>query len=303
MVVSYENYVVIRNIHLAKVRSGGYIPTGDIAVLKHLIKKGYVVIFIPRILILNEKHACRLSCGDDLGVGVAAKIAGVGDLAVLLGGSNLGYSILIIMSAGDDLGIGIVASCAGIYGISVLLTGGLLLIGDCVRVLGIYVGNVAVGALGTGVSKDTGCGTGNLSCGHGHVAMTEGCDVDVIEILTAYGTLGVLCTRFFAGGLAINDPLAYGVTGLRYVVCLIAITAGAGVLGVAVGGTGGSYDAFGVFVLVRGRILAAVAAKDLPGGRSVFTVRFEVKNVAELDSIRNKLLNIRDVVGSRRGQN
>jgi len=43
--------------------------------------------------------------------------------------------------------------------------------------------------------------------------------------------------------------------------------------------------------------------KDLPGGRSVFTVRFEVKNVAELESIRKKLLNIRDVVGSRRGQN
>ena len=43
--------------------------------------------------------------------------------------------------------------------------------------------------------------------------------------------------------------------------------------------------------------------KDLPGGKSVFTVRFEVKNVAELDSVRNKLLNIRDVVSSRRGQN
>ena len=43
--------------------------------------------------------------------------------------------------------------------------------------------------------------------------------------------------------------------------------------------------------------------KDLPNGRSVFTVRFEVKNLAELDSIRNKLLNIRDVIGSRRGQN
>ena len=43
--------------------------------------------------------------------------------------------------------------------------------------------------------------------------------------------------------------------------------------------------------------------KDLPGGKSVFTVRFEVKNVAELESIRTKLLNIRDVVGSRRGQN
>ena len=43
--------------------------------------------------------------------------------------------------------------------------------------------------------------------------------------------------------------------------------------------------------------------KDMPGGRSTFTVRFEVKDVAELDAIRNKLLNIRDVVGSRRGQN
>ena len=43
--------------------------------------------------------------------------------------------------------------------------------------------------------------------------------------------------------------------------------------------------------------------KDLPGGKSVFTVKFEVKDVAELDMIRNKLLNIRDVIGSRRGQN
>ena len=43
--------------------------------------------------------------------------------------------------------------------------------------------------------------------------------------------------------------------------------------------------------------------KDLPGGKSVFTVKFEVKNVEELDAIRNKLLNIRDVIGSRRGQN
>ncbi len=43
--------------------------------------------------------------------------------------------------------------------------------------------------------------------------------------------------------------------------------------------------------------------KDLPGGRSMFTVRFEVKNVAELEHIRKKLLNIRDVTGSRRGQN
>ena len=43
--------------------------------------------------------------------------------------------------------------------------------------------------------------------------------------------------------------------------------------------------------------------KDLPGGRSTFTVRFEVRDVAELETIRKKLLNIRDVIGSRRGQN
>jgi len=43
--------------------------------------------------------------------------------------------------------------------------------------------------------------------------------------------------------------------------------------------------------------------KDLPDGKSIFTVKFEVKNVAELETIRNKLMNIRDVISSRRGQN
>jgi GTP pyrophosphokinase len=43
--------------------------------------------------------------------------------------------------------------------------------------------------------------------------------------------------------------------------------------------------------------------KDVPGGRSIFTLRFEVKNTAELESIRNKIMSIRDVIGSRRGQN
>ena len=49
--------------------------------------------------------------------------------------------------------------------------------------------------------------------------------------------------------------------------------------------------------------LKELNGKDMPGGKSVFTVRFEVKDVQELEVIRNKLLNIRDVVGSRRGQN
>ena len=43
--------------------------------------------------------------------------------------------------------------------------------------------------------------------------------------------------------------------------------------------------------------------KDLPGGKSVFTVRFEVRDVEELESIRNKLMSIPDVITSRRGQN
>ena len=43
--------------------------------------------------------------------------------------------------------------------------------------------------------------------------------------------------------------------------------------------------------------------RDIPGGRSMFTVRFEVRNVQELEVIRKKLLNIKDVTSSRRGQN
>ena len=46
-----------------------------------------------------------------------------------------------------------------------------------------------------------------------------------------------------------------------------------------------------------------LTGKDLPGGRSMFTIRFEVKNTQELESIRKKLIGIKDVTGSRRGQN
>ena len=49
--------------------------------------------------------------------------------------------------------------------------------------------------------------------------------------------------------------------------------------------------------------LKELNGKDLPDNKSVFTVRFEVRNVEELEDIRKKLLNIRDIVGSRRGQN
>ena len=46
-----------------------------------------------------------------------------------------------------------------------------------------------------------------------------------------------------------------------------------------------------------------LSGKDLANGRSTITIRFEVKNTAELNAIRGKLLNIRDVTGSKRGQN
>ena len=49
--------------------------------------------------------------------------------------------------------------------------------------------------------------------------------------------------------------------------------------------------------------LKELNGKDLPGGRSSFTVRFEVKNVEELNAIRSKLQAIRDVISTRRGQN
>ena len=49
--------------------------------------------------------------------------------------------------------------------------------------------------------------------------------------------------------------------------------------------------------------LKELNGKDLPGGRSVFTVRFEVKNVGELENVRNRLQGIKDVIATRRGQN
>ena len=57
-------------------------------------------------------------------------------------------------------------------------------------------------------------------------------------------------------------------------------------------------------VLTTARVrVKELYGKDMPGGHSIFTVRFEVKNVAELETIRNRLMSIRDVMGSRRGQN
>ena len=60
---------------------------------------------------------------------------------------------------------------------------------------------------------------------------------------------------------------------------------------------------FMLTMITRGCGVQSLNGKDIPGGHSVFTVRFEVKNVSELEVIRNKLLNVRDVLGTRRGQN
>ena len=47
-----------------------------------------------------------------------------------------------------------------------------------------------------------------------------------------------------------------------------------------------------------------IAAKDnLVSERSILTVRFEVKSVADLEAIRAKILSIPDVISVRRGQN
>ncbi len=57
-------------------------------------------------------------------------------------------------------------------------------------------------------------------------------------------------------------------------------------------------------VMTTGRVrVKELLGKDLPGGRSMFTVRFEVKNVAELEQIRKKLVAIPEVISARRGQN
>ena len=58
-------------------------------------------------------------------------------------------------------------------------------------------------------------------------------------------------------------------------------------------------------ILTSSRIrVKELNGKDVAGaGRSIFTTRFEVKNVAELEAIRNKLMSIPDIVSIRRGQN
>ncbi len=56
--------------------------------------------------------------------------------------------------------------------------------------------------------------------------------------------------------------------------------------------------------LVTNRIrLNGITANDLSNGHSAIILRLVVNNVTQLGSIRQKLMNIRDVIGSRRGKN
>ena len=61
-------------------------------------------------------------------------------------------------------------------------------------------------------------------------------------------------------------------------------------------------DVATVMTTTRARV-KELYGKDLPGGRSNFVLRFEVKDVEELEFVRSKLINIRDVIATRRGQN
>ncbi len=56
--------------------------------------------------------------------------------------------------------------------------------------------------------------------------------------------------------------------------------------------------------LITNRIrMNGINANDLPNGHCTIVLRIVVNNVAQLNSIRQKLMNIRDVIGSKRGQN
>ncbi len=60
-------------------------------------------------------------------------------------------------------------------------------------------------------------------------------------------------------------------------------------------------DVATVLTSVRVRV-KELSGRDMPGGHSSFTITFDVKNIQELNLVVTKLLNIRDVVGARRGQ-
>ena len=102
------------NINVFKVGGCGNIPTGDVTVCQHLCQQCNVVVFAPRIFILDEKNTCRFSCGNDLCVRIATALAGVGDFTVLLGGGNLADKGLIIVSTGNTLGVCILTFGAGV---------------------------------------------------------------------------------------------------------------------------------------------------------------------------------------------
>ena len=70
-----------------------------------------------------------------------------------------------------------------------------------------------------------------------------------------------------------------------------------------------SVDRDGIWIDIATALTAAkvkiseISAKEMPAGKARTVATFEVKNVNELESIRNKIRNIDGVIDVRRGQN
>ena len=275
MVVCNQDNIVHANIDACKIGCCCNIPTGNITVVKHLVEQCNVIVFAPRISILNEQYACCFSCGNHLGVTILANLAGVGDLTVLLGGCYLGNNRLIGMSAGNGFGVLILTVRASVYGVTVGVAIGLNLFGDCVCMLGIYVSGVAVATTLTGMRKNTGGSTGYFSGNNRDIVVTERRNIDIFELLTANGTIRMLATGGGAGRFLFDDPCTGSVTGSGYVVIFVfVITKSTCVQGVTVLGTGGSDNALGIVVVayVATATGATVAAYKALQNRIVISI-------------------------------
>ena len=251
LIVCDKNYVIRSEVNACKVCCCGYIPSGDISVSEHFVKKRYVIVLAPRISVLNEKHVCRFSCGDDLIVNVSAILTGISDLTVLICCGELGDSGLIVMSADDGIYVSVLTLSTVVLDISVIIAACGYDICYLVAVLGIYIGDIAVSATLTGMSKNTGCGTSYFYCNLCHVVVSERCNVNVVKVLSADDTLCVLKTGGLTSGLYVYDPLTNNVTGCCYIISDVAVSASTLVDGISIRGTSGSYYGSGVLMAVR----------------------------------------------------
>ena len=129
--------------------------------------------------------------------------------------------------------------------------------------LGIDVCAIVVTATLAGVCQNTGGCAGYFFGNNRYKAVTERGNVNVFELLSANGALGVLASGGCTGGLVINDPFTNGVTVFENVIAIVSIAATlTGVACVAVGCTSGIYYGFGVDVL------ALVAAANAGAGKT-----------------------------------